>query len=452
MSDITEETARASEEVLTSLGIDFSDIPAVDVDEDFAPIVVEQPTVVVASPPEFTVPRQVLTNAVEQVMQVIPTRDFIPALKNVVLDATPERLTVTGSDSTSTVICQTTSVRVMRPGRVLIGAKKFSDVIRRCDGGQVSLAVDDQMLRIESGSSSWSLRIAGVQDYVPLASLGDLDWHTLDREAFVAAVRACRFAAGSDENDPARMQLDIHRGVVTTTDKFCFAQVSGYLPSSLSCQISVAAVDLLLKMLDRNDAAEFRLADTPFHTVAEIGPASAPDRMVVAHITEPFPEEARNAVHVPLAENRDVLTIDGDALAEALRRAVPTADEETQAVALRVGTPEDGQLTVATRNRYGDLSSEVLAAPFERPGAEGSPQARMVLVSHQRLTQAVRAVGVARPESDSEEESLGIVRLLLGVDRSRARPAYVLVSDGVDPNAVRSIKCVLTQVRSDWIS
>jgi DNA polymerase III sliding clamp (beta) subunit (PCNA family) len=299
MTDVAEETTAAGVEMLQSLGISLN--PAViEEDEDLGPIQIPVETVTLSSPPEFAVPRSVLVRMVEQCMLVVPSRDFVPALKNLVLDVSGNRLSITGSDSTSTVVTATTAVRVTHPGRVLIGAQKFANIVRLAAGSEVRIRAEDQNLHVSSPTgqasrSDWTLRVAGVQDYVTLANLGDLEWYTVDRKVFSRAVGAVRFAASSDENDAARMQLDVHAGTITTTDKRVFAQVTGQLPSSLSCQISTAAVDLLIKMLDRNDAAEFRLANTRFHIVAEIGPVEAPDRMVVAHITENFPEEARTA-------------------------------------------------------------------------------------------------------------------------------------------------------------
>lgn len=460
MTDVTEETTAAGVQMLTSLGIRLNpevvdEGPEDEFDSIPSPVAM---TTTLAAPPEFAVPRSVLAKMVDQCMLVVPTRDFVPALKNLVLDVEEGRLSITGSDSTATVVTHTAAVRVTKPGRVLIGAHKFSNVVRLAAGSEVRLRAEDQMLHISSPTSEdqrsdWSLRIAGVQDYVQLADLGDLSWHTVDRKDFVRAALAARFAAGSDENDACRMQLDITQGTVTSTDKKVFAQVTGLLPDDLSCEISTAAVDLLVKMLDRNDAEEFRLADTRFHIVAEIGPPEASDRLVVAHISEDFPTEAKNAIQTPLAENRDVLTMRAADLLEALRRSVPTSDEETLAVALKIGVPSVGQVTVATRNRYGDGSSEVLKGELTRPGTDKTPDPRTVILSHQRLAQSVRATGLAYSGGE-ESDDPGAVRLLLGVDRSRSRPAFVLVCDGIPDGEPGSgaVKVVLTQVRSDWMT
>jgi DNA polymerase III sliding clamp (beta) subunit (PCNA family) len=457
MSEVSEETTQAGVDMLSSLGIELNTDTDNASGEEYETIPLVQETVTVSNPPEFSVPRAVLVRMVEQCMLVVPTRDFVPALKSLVLDVTEDRLAITGSDSTSTVICHSTTVRVTHPGRVLIGATKFSNVIRLASGSEVSLRAQDQMLHISSPTpssrSDWSLRIAGTQDYVSLADLGDLTWHTIDRANFVRAVGAVRYAASSDENDPGRMQLDISQGTVTTTDKTCFAQVTGQLPADLTCRVSTAAADLAIKMLERNDAEEFRLADTPYHTVVEIGSIESPDRMIVAHITEEFPAEAKNAIQTPLVENRDQLTVDADDLIEALRRASPTSDEETLAVALKPGVPEPNTITVATRNRYGDLSTEVLKADFVRLGSDKAPPARTVVLSHKRLTSAICSAGLARPGA-TDSDCGGAVRLMLGEDRTKSRPAFVLVRDGLEEGepGAGTVQSVLSQVRSEWMT
>lgn len=453
------DSSDAGVSMLASLGIDVDAEPEPeDTDEGYEPIVPEVQEAVVTAPPVFSVPRTVLVRMVEQVVQVVPTRDFVPALKNLVLEVSDGRLSITGSDSTSTVISHSTAVRVTSPGRVLISAHKFANVIKRAAGNEVTLRCEDQMLHVsspmgENRRSEWSLRIAPVQEYVRLAELGDLEWATVDRKAFARAVGATRYAASADENDPARMQLCFAQGDVTATDKTVFAQCRGQLPSDLSCEMSTSAVDLILKMLDRNDATEFRLANTRYHMVAELGPVEAPDRVVVAHQTEEFPAEALNAVNTPLAENRDELVLSSSVLLDALHRAVPTSDEETDAVALHVGTPDAESVTVATRNRYGDLSSEIVGASFVHLGSDKAPSPRTVILNHLKLTRAIQAAGLAKPGAEGSDED-SAVRLLLGVDRSRSRPAFVLVCDGLpegEPGA-GSVRSVLPQVRSDWMN
>lgn len=441
--------------MLELLGIDVADEEsAADAEpvDDGVPdtyVVPEQIAEVVA-PPEFTALRSVLTRLVEQAAEVVPSRDFYPPLKNLVLEVEDGRLSITGSNSTATVVAHTTAVRIARPGRVLIGAHRFAQMVKRAAGVEIRINVVDQKLHIESGSWHGELRIAGEQsNYPPLPDLGDLEWTTVPRAALDQVFNGCRYAVGSDEARDFYMQVDIRDGVAVATDGTCSAQVSGSLPQELACSVSVTGVDLLARMLERNDAEECRIASSDYHLVAEVGPVEAPDRLIVAHLVNGFPQEARASIRVPQAENRDALDVDGDALVDALRRAAPTADEETSAVALRVSV--DG-VEVVTRNRYADGSSEAIPAKFVRLGSDNEPKARTVVLNHELLAKAVKAAQQAAPKVEGSEPP-SAVRFLLGEDRSKSRPAFVLVCNGApdgEPGA-GAVQAVLSQVRSDWL-
>jgi DNA polymerase-3 subunit beta len=442
----------AGVQMLTELGIALADPSLTEMSslsEDAPPITPEQLEVPVSeldSPPSFRVQRLIFLSMIEQVMQVVPLRDFYPQLKNILIEVLGDRLTLTGSDSTSSVITSTSTVRVDRPGRVLIGAARFASVIRRAAGAEVGVRCEGSSVHIDSGAASWSLRVASVQDYPPLPDVGDLAWHDIDRAAFVRALAGTRYAVSSDDNKDHILQLDIAGGVVTATDDQRFAQVREDLPTDFAVQLPASGADLLIKMLERNDASQFRVADSAFHVVAEIGPAHAPDRAIIAHLMRPFPPEARTALSAPIAENRDALRVNANDLIEVLRRAAPTADEETGAVALRVGSPSPGKVTIATRNRYGDLSTEVIDASFVVAGTEEEAKPRTVVVSHDHLRDALKAVVAASPLGD-DALGVGMAQVLLGQPRSRSRPAYVLIQD-----AGGTVQAVLSQVRSDWIS
>lgn len=439
-------------QLLTSLGISV-DSPSDDTMstvntafEDIAALPVEA-EVNLSSPPSFAVPRLALTAMVEQVMSVVPTKDLYPQLKCVLIEVEEGCLRLTGSDSTSHVVSTTSVVRAERTGRVMIGAQRFAEIVRRAAGPEVSVVCDGPSMRISSGSASWSLRVSSVQDYPPLPDIGDVTWFEIGRDSFIQAITGTSYAVSKDANKDHIAQLDISAGIVTSTDDLRFAQVrSDKLPVEFSCQLPASGAALLLKALDRNDAPQFRIADSQMNIVAEIGPEHAPDRIIISHLMRPFPEVARRGLAEPRTSNRDVLTMQVEDLVAALRRASPTVDDETSAIAIRAGLPEEGKVTIDTQNRYGDLSTEVVDGSFVSTGTDNVASSRSVVVSLDHLSQAVRAIAVASAVSDSEDGA-GTVLLYLGQPRSKSRPAYVLISDRSG-----GVQAVLSQVRSNWLS
>ncbi len=415
----------------------------------------EPTSAAVADPPEFACQRAVLAAMVEQVMLAVPSRDFYPSLKAIVLDVAEDSLTLTGSNSAITVVSTSMVVRTQRPGRVLVPGSKFAAVVRGCAGPEIRVSVTQSALHISSGGGSWTLRVSSTQDYPPLPELGDLSWVEVDRFAFDRAIAATRYAAGSDESRDHFMQLDIREGQATATDGLRYAQASADLPVELAVQVATSGVDTISKMLANNDAGQFRIADGQYHTVVEIGPSEAPDRLIVAHLMRALPAEARNAIKGPQTSNRDECRVDSAELLAALSRAKPTQDAETGAVALRVGIPDAESVTVESRNRYGDASTEAVGCHFVQAGSDKSAKPRSVVLVRDHLAKAVRAAqrafGSDAAEEDDEEPiepgSGTEVLLLLGEARSKSRPAPVLVSD-----VEGTTQAVLSPVQSDWIS
>jgi DNA polymerase-3 subunit beta len=398
------------------------------------------------APPAFTMSRMVFSSMLAQVMLVVPTRDFYPPLKNVVIEVSDDKLVLIGSDSTSWVLSSTSALQVEHPGRVLIGASRFASVVSKAAGASITIRCEGTMMHLSSGTASWSLRVAAAQDYPASPDLGDITWCDVDRHALRRAFDGTRFAVSRDSNKDFITQVSMSGGDVVSTDDSCFARVRGALPVELAFDLPSTGVDLLTKMLDRNDSPELRIANTDFHVIAEIGALNAPDRVVVAKLMREFPSTARSALVAPLTENRDALTVNADVLIDALRRATPTSDEETSAVALRVGFPQDGKIQIATRNRYGDLSEETIDGKFVVDGSETVASARTVVLNLDTLSKAVKAAVAASPLSDDATDA-GSVTLLLGQPRSRSRPAWVVVQDGS-----KTVQSALSQVRSDWIS
>lgn len=439
----------AGVEMLESLGIALQDedlseaVSALkgDVSEIAnADMVAQEPD----APPAFTMSRMVFASMLAQVMLVVPTRDFYPPLKNVVIEVTADKLVLTGSDSTSWVMSSTSALQVEHVGRVLIGASRFASVVSKAAGASLSVRCEGTMMHLSSGSASWSLRVAAAQDYPVTPDLGDIEWSDLDRTSLRRAFDGTRFAVSRDSNKDFITQISVSGGEVVSTDDSCFARVRGAVPNDLMCDLPSSGVDLLTKMLDRNDSPELRISSTEYHVVAEIGPPNAPDRVIVAKLMREFPSNAKSALVAPLTENRDSLTVNADVLIDALRRATPTSDEETSAVALRVGVQE-GKVQIATRNRYGDLSEETIDGVFVIDGTDTPASSRTIVVNLDTLSKAVKAAVAASPLADDAEGS-GSVTLLLGQPRSKSRPAWVVIQDGS-----KTVQSSLSQIRSDWI-
>ena len=102
---------------------------------------------------KFTVNKSDITEAVSNIQRAVSTKTSIPALEGILLSATETGLELCAYDlelGITTVI----PAFVMEPGKAVLSAKLFSDIVRRTPAETVTVSVDEKnMATLESGYS-----------------------------------------------------------------------------------------------------------------------------------------------------------------------------------------------------------------------------------------------------------------------------------------------------------
>ena len=100
---------------------------------------------------KFTVNKSDITEAVSNIQRAVSTKTSIPALEGILLSATETGLELCAYDlelGITTVI----PAFVMEPGKAVLSAKLFSDIVRRTPAETVTVSVDEKnMATLESG-------------------------------------------------------------------------------------------------------------------------------------------------------------------------------------------------------------------------------------------------------------------------------------------------------------
>jgi DNA polymerase-3 subunit beta len=90
---------------------------------------------------KLTVPKDALSGALRQVLNVVSSRTTLPVLSNVMLEAADEKLVVTGTDLEVSVRAEL-GVPVTEPGSVTVLARKFGQIVSSLPDGDVLLETD----------------------------------------------------------------------------------------------------------------------------------------------------------------------------------------------------------------------------------------------------------------------------------------------------------------------
>ena len=155
---------------------------------------------------KFTVNKSDITEAVSNIQRAVSTKTSIPALEGILLSATETGLELCAYDlelGITTVI----PAFVMEPGKAVLSAKLFSDIVRRTPAETVTVSVDEKnMATLESGYSRFSIIGIPAEEFPELPKLSDSTQISLPGALLKNMIRQTLFAIAESDAKP------IHQG------------------------------------------------------------------------------------------------------------------------------------------------------------------------------------------------------------------------------------------------
>lgn len=152
--------------------------------------------------------KQRLLEAVTNIQRAVSTKSSIPALEGIFIQAKDSCLELCGYDLE---FGMTTALegQIIEPGRIVLSARLFGDIVRRLPAEDVLLTVDDKnMTTIVSGASEFSIAGIPAEEYPDLPVIhGD---HTMElpQALLRSMIRQTLFAVAETDAKP------IHTGVL----------------------------------------------------------------------------------------------------------------------------------------------------------------------------------------------------------------------------------------------
>ena len=155
---------------------------------------------------QFTVNRKEITDAVSNIQRAVSAKTSIPALEGILLSAGENGLELCAYDlelGITTLI----PARVSEPGKSVLNAKLFSDIVRRTPDDAVSVTVDEKdIASIESGCSKFSIIGIPAVEFPELPKLADSTKLELPGSVLKSMIRQTVFAVAESDAKP------IHQG------------------------------------------------------------------------------------------------------------------------------------------------------------------------------------------------------------------------------------------------
>lgn len=155
---------------------------------------------------KFTVNKSDITEAVSNIQRAVSTKTSIPALEGILLSATETGLELCAYDLELGITTVIPSF-VMEPGKAVLSAKLFSDIVRRTPAETVTVSVDEKnMATLESGYSRFSIIGIPAEEFPELPKLSDSTQISLPGALLKSMIRQTLFAIAESDAKP------IHQG------------------------------------------------------------------------------------------------------------------------------------------------------------------------------------------------------------------------------------------------
>ena len=174
---------------------------------------------------DATITQASLHYALRLAARAVPSRATLPILQHFLLEAGPNGLTVSATDTEMAVVT-TVPAGVGTPGRATVTARLLDDFIGHLPDKPVrlTLAPNRPRLEVRSGSFSAGFATADVDDFPVLLSADGGAALTLDARRLRDALQRVTFAAARDEQRPVLATVLIR----STSDGLVFAAADGF--------------------------------------------------------------------------------------------------------------------------------------------------------------------------------------------------------------------------------
>ena len=151
---------------------------------------------------KFSCLRTDLSNAVSNVSRAVSTKSSIPALEGILIKAYGEKINVSGYDLEIGI---TTDIEatIQQQGEIVVGAKLFSEIVRKLPEEIVCIETDERMVTyITSGQSSFQIIGISSVEYPDLPVFESTDVINIEAKILKDMIRQTVYAVSDNKAKP----------------------------------------------------------------------------------------------------------------------------------------------------------------------------------------------------------------------------------------------------------
>ena len=143
-----------------------------------------------------------LVQAVSNVQRAVSTKNTIPALDGIYIKAYDNKAVLCGYDLEIGIRTELEAA-VIEEGEIVLGAKLFSEIVRRMPDELIHIETDDKLITyINSGVADYQIVGISTREYPELPSFDELESFELDSSILKSMIRQTFFAISDNQSKP----------------------------------------------------------------------------------------------------------------------------------------------------------------------------------------------------------------------------------------------------------
>lgn len=148
---------------------------------------------------QFSIQREVLLKPLQQVVGVVERRQTLPVLANLLVQASGERVSFTGTDLEVEMIASTPATGVQE-GEVTIPARKLFDIVRALpDGAKIDVKLNGERVALNAGRSRFTLATLPSTEFPVIDEIELVERVTLPEEVLRDLMDRTSFAMANQD-------------------------------------------------------------------------------------------------------------------------------------------------------------------------------------------------------------------------------------------------------------
>jgi DNA polymerase-3 subunit beta len=314
-------------------------------------------------PVKFEIQQESLQKALDLVAGVVPSKTTLPILKTILVEAAGRELRFSVTNLDISMVTATEEVEISAEGKAAVPADKLVSFVRSLSPGAVVVEVKKGKLTIRAGKASLEESCMNPEEYPSLPALTKGEGFEVSGELLATMIAETSYSVSRDETRPALMgilwEVSAEGLTMVATDAHRLARSRRELDWSVSEERSMIVDTGGLRHLPR--IAQQLDDATPMEVYLGENQLSFRAGHTVLHtrlLEGPFPDYTA----VLPKGNDKLVTVDREALAQAIRRVSITADRITSQIKLGL---ESGRLELSATGSDGSRAEDEVPVGYE---------------------------------------------------------------------------------------